>query len=187
MKPLSVKNLALSAMLMGVGLILPLFIGQIPQVGNMLLPMHIPVLLCGLICGWQYGAIVGFILPCLRYMIFGMPVLVPMGVSMSFELATYGFVTGWIYKHSKWQCVFALYRSMIIAMLSGRVVWGLVRFLIGCKLGEPFTWQMFMAGAFFNAVPGIVCQLILIPAIMLALRKNGLIPYQKGKDMSVKS
>ena len=60
-------NLTLSAMFLAVGLVLPFFTGQIPQIGNMLLPMHIPVLLCGLICGWQYGLAVGFILPPLRY------------------------------------------------------------------------------------------------------------------------
>ncbi len=60
----------------------------------MLLPMHIPVLLCGLICGWKYGILVGFILPLLRHTIFGMPILFPTGIAMAFELATYGFVIG---------------------------------------------------------------------------------------------
>ena len=70
-----VLTLTLAAMFMGIGLVLPFLTGQIPQIGNMLLPMHIPVLLCGLICGWQYGLTVGLILPLLRYALFGMPVL----------------------------------------------------------------------------------------------------------------
>ena len=63
-----IQNLVTAAMLMGVGIVLPIFTGQIPQIGNMLLPMHLPVLICGLICGWQYGGIIGFLLPLLRYM-----------------------------------------------------------------------------------------------------------------------
>ena len=57
------KNLVLAAMFLAIGLVLPFFTGQIPQIGSMLLPMHLPVLLCGLICGWQYGVVVGFVAP----------------------------------------------------------------------------------------------------------------------------
>lgn len=56
-----ILNLALAAMFLALGLVLPFATAQIQQIGNMLLPMHIPVLLCGLICGWQYGGLVGFI------------------------------------------------------------------------------------------------------------------------------
>lgn len=118
----SIRNLTVSAMLLAVGLLLPFLTGQIPQIGSMLLPMHIPVLLCGLICGWQYGATVGFLLPLFRYMLFGMPILFPSGTTMAFELATYGFVVGFLYAHAKQKCLIALYRSMILAMLAGRIV-----------------------------------------------------------------
>lgn len=183
MKQKSLKNMVLAAMFIAIGLILPLFTGQIPQIGNMLLPMHLPVFLCGLICGWQYGLIVGLILPILRYFIFGMPVLVPTGVSMAFELATYGVVAGVVYRFSRWKCVISLYRALIIAMLSGRVVWGAVRiFLVGLTQ-ETFTWKMFMAGAFFNAIPGIIIQLILIPAIMIALDKTGMVHFFHEKKL----
>ena len=170
-------NLTLSAMFLAIGLLLPLLTGQIKQIGNMLLPMHIPVLLCGLICGWQYGLGVGIVVPLLRSAIFGMPILFPTAVAMSFELATYGFVVGFLYFHSRWKCVIALYRCMIIAMLSGRVVWGIVQVcLLG--LGENgFTFSAFIAGAFFNAIPGIILQLILIPSIMIALNRTGLVRF----------
>ena len=88
------KNLTLSAMFLAIGMVLPFLTGQIPEVGNMMLPMHIPVLLCGLICGWQYGAVLGFVLPLIRYFVFGMPVLFPTGTAMAFELMTYGLVIG---------------------------------------------------------------------------------------------
>ena len=175
----NIKNLTLAAMFLAIGLVLPLLTGQIPQIGNMLLPMHIPVFLCGLICGWQYGATVGFILPLLRYAIFGMPVLFPTGIAMSFELLTYGLVAGLLYGLSRWQCVIALYRSMIAAMLVGRVVWGVVQMILLGITGDGFTWQMFMAGAFLNAIPGIIVQLILIPAIMVALNRTGPVRFKK--------
>lgn len=176
-KKKSVVNLTLSAMFLAVGLVLPFLTGQIPQVGSMLLPMHIPVLLCGLICGWQYGLAVGFVLPPLRYFLFGMPVLFPTGIAMAFELATYGAVIGFLYSHSRWQCVISLYRSMIFAMLAGRAVWGIVRVLLLGLGGSSFSWQMFIAGAFLNAIPGIALQLVIIPAIMVALNRTGLVRF----------
>lgn len=98
MKEKNVKNyiwnLVLSAMFMAIGLVLPFFTGQIPQIGRMLLPMHLPVLLCGLICGWQYGGVVGFVLPLLRYVMFGMPPIFPTGLAMAFEMAAYGMIAG---------------------------------------------------------------------------------------------
>ena len=51
----STRKLTLSALFLALGLVLPLITGQIPQIGKMLLPMHIPVLLCGMVCGWPYG------------------------------------------------------------------------------------------------------------------------------------
>lgn len=173
------KNITLSAMFMAVGMVLPFLTGQIQQIGNMLLPMHLPVFLCGLICGWQYGAVVGFILPLLRSVIFGMPPLFPTAAAMAFELATYGLVAGLLYGRSRWQCVVALYRSIIVAMLAGRIVWGVVQIVLLGFSGSAFTWQMFMAGALLNSIPGIVMQLILIPAIMVALNRTGLVTFQR--------
>lgn len=182
-----VMNLTLAAMFLAIGLVLPFLTGQVPQIGKMLLPMHIPVLLCGLVCGWQYGLGVGFILPLLRSVLFSTPVLFPSAVSMAFELATYGFVVGFLYAHSRWQCVIALYRCMLAAMLAGRVVWGVVQIIL-LGIGETgFTWQAFIAGAFLNAVPGILAQLILIPMIMVALNRTGLVPFRKPAEQAVKA
>ena len=172
-------NLVLSALFMAIGIILPFFTGQIPQIGGMLLPMHLPVLLCGLICGWQYGGVVGFVLPLLRYVMFGMPVIFPNGIAMAFELAAYGILAGFLYNRSRWKCVVALYRSLILAMIGGRVVWGAVRVLLTGVAGEAFTWQMFMAGAFLNAIPGIVLQLIFIPILMVALDRAGMVHFSR--------
>ena len=172
-----IYNLTLAAMFLAIGLLLPFLTGQIKQIGNMLLPMHIPVILCGLICGWQYGLGVGFVLPLLRYAMFGMPILFPTGISMAFELGTYGFVVGFLYFHSRWKCVVALYRCMIAAMLAGRVVWGIVQTILLSAGENRFTMEMFIAGAFLNAIPGIILQLILIPAVMIALNRTGLVRF----------
>ena len=179
------KKITLSAMFMALGLILPFLTGQIQQFGNMMLPMHFPVFLCALICGWQYGLAVGFILPFLRYALFGMPMIYPMGIAMAFELATYAFVAGYLYGHSRWKCIVSLYRSMLIAMVSGRLVWGLVEVILLGMGGKAFTWQMFLAGAFLNAIPGIILQLVLIPAIMVALNKAGLVHFHKDQKKEI--
>ena len=175
----NLKNLTLSAMFLALGLILPFLTGQIPQIGSMLLPMHIPVFLCGLICGWQYGGLIGVILPPLRYALFGMPIRFPTGIAMMAELATYGIVAGALYQHSCWQCLKALYRSILTAMVSGRVVWALAEIALLGISANGFTWQMFISGALLNAIPGIIVQLILLPAIMVALNRTGLVRFRK--------
>lgn len=172
-------KITLSAMFMAAGMVLPFLTGQMQQVGNMLLPMHLPVFLCGLICGWEYGAVVGLVLPLLRSTAFGMPVFYPTAIAMSFELATYGLVAGVLYGRSQWKCVKALYRAIIVAMITGRVVWGVVEVLLLGVSGNQFTWQMFLSGALLKAIPGIVLQLTLIPAIMLVLNKTGLVPLER--------
>lgn len=165
------RKLTLSAMFMAIGILLPLLTGQIQRIGNMLLPMHIPVLLCGLICGWQYGAVVGFILPLMRSVMFGMPPLYPVAVAMAFELAAYGFVTGFVYSRVHRKNIGTTYLSLITGMISGRVIWGIAEVILLGIGGKSFTWKMFISGAVLNAVPGIVIQLIIIPAIMAAVRK----------------
>ena len=176
-------KLTLSAMFLAIGLVLPFFTGQIPQIGKMLLPMHIPVLLCGLICGWQYGLGVGFVLPLLRSMMFQTPTLYPTAVAMAFELAAYGFVIGLLYWKAKSQNIAVLYRSMILSMLAGRAVWGVVQVILLGVSGSAFTWKMFMTGAVLNAIPGIILQLILIPTIMAALDRTGMVKFSKQNSV----
>ena len=182
----NIRNLVTAAMLMAVGIVLPFFTGQIPQAGNMLLPMHLPVIVCGLICGWQYGGIVGFMLPLLQYVLFGMPPM-PNGLAMAFELAAYGAISGFLYNRSRWQCIVSLYRSLVIAMIGGRVIWGIVRVVMLGMTGNAFTWRVFMAGAFLNAVPGIILQLVFIPTLMVALNKTGIVRFYREQKATVKA
>lgn len=174
------KKVVLSGMFVAIGLFLPFITGEIPTIGKMLLPMHIPVLLCGLIVGWKYGLAVGIVLPILRSFLFGMPPLYPVAIAMAFEMGTYGFVSGFFYSRSKFQCTKSLYRCIIVAMLAGRLVWAGSEFVLLGIDGNIFTWKMFVSGAFFNAIPGIVLQLILIPTVMIALHRTKLIPFYKN-------
>lgn len=174
-----VQSLVTAAMLLALGYVLPFFTGQIPQIGSMLCPMHLPVLLCGFLCGWKYGLAVGFVLPLLRSLLTGAPPMFPTAIAMAFELAAYGFLTGWLYSRSRWQCVAALYRCLIAAMLGGRVVWAAVRVILSGVSGQAFTWQMFLSGAFLTAIPGIVLQLVFVPAVMVALDRAGMVRFRR--------
>ena len=167
----STKKLVNAALMLALGMVLPFLTGQIPSVGSRLLPMHIPALLTGYISGPLYGLLVGFIMPLFRSMIFGMPPMFPTAVAMAFELATYGLIAGLLYRRMN-KNTGNIYLSLIIAMVIGRFVWGLVSYVL-YGLGESaFTWQIFTAGAFVNALPGIIIQLILIPVLVLALKKG---------------
>ena len=169
-----VRKLVLSAMFLALGLVLPFLTGQLPELGSILLPMHIPVLLCGMIVGGPWGLVVGLICPLLRSFLFSMPPLYPTALSMSFELATYGLVSGVLYRRLRQKGATGIYTSLIAAMLLGRVVWGISRWIM-MAFGTKFSVALFLAGGFTGAIPGIILQLILIPAVLLGLRKAGLI------------
>ena len=165
-----IRKLTYSALYLAIAIVLPFLTGQIPQIGAMLCPMHIPVLLCGFLCGPAYAAVVGLIAPLLRFALFGMPPIFPTGVAMCFELATYGFVAGVLYRRLPRRNA-SIYAALIAAMLAGRVVWGVVRALLSGVSGSPFTFAAFWAGGFANAVPGIIVHIVIIPVLVMALRR----------------
>ena len=165
-----VRSLVMAAVCVALGLFLPFLTGQIPQIGSKLSPMHIPILLCGFLCGWQYGLIAGFITPILRSVLFGMPPMMPTAAAMAFELAAYGAFTGILYRMLP-RNVLNVYVTLVASMLLGRVVWGVASMLLYMANGSQFTFAIFLTGAFVNAVPGIVLHIVIIPPIVLALRK----------------
>ena len=168
-----VRRLTYSALFLAIALVLPFLTGQIPEIGSMLCPMHIPVLLCGFLCGWPWGLAVGFIAPLLRSVLFGMPALFPGAIAMAFELAVYGGMAGWLYRTLP-KSRANTYVALLISMISGRIIWGAVRVILAGLSGSSFTWALFLAGAFTNAVPGIILQLVLIPTLVIALDRAGL-------------
>ena len=173
MNSLQVRKLTYSALFLAIALVLPLLTAQIPEIGKSLCPMHIPVLLCGFLCGWPWGLAVGFIAPLLRSVIFGMPVMFPGAVAMAFELAVYGCVSGLLYKLLPKTKV-NIYVTLIIAMIAGRVVWGIVRLILAGLSGNAFTWTMFISGAITTAIPGMILHIVLIPILVMVLERAGL-------------
>lgn len=164
-------NLILSALFLAVGMVLPLFTAQIKEIGDTLLPMHIPVMLCGMICGGRYGFAVGMVLPFLRSLSFSMPPIYPNAVWMAIELATYGLVVGLIYsKFSKGRKGW-IYISLIISMIAGRIAWGISKAVLLGVAGKSFTFSAFIFGGFVDALPGILLQFLLIPSIMMLISK----------------
>lgn len=177
-KEFTVKNLVLGALFLALTLVLPFLTGQIPEIGSMLCPMHLPVLLAGFICGAPVAAAIGFISPLLRFLMFGMPPIYPVGVSIAFEMLTYGLVSGLLYRQVfRKQNLAALYASLLSAMVAGRIVWGIVRLILAGIAGDAgaFTFAAFISGAVTTAIPGIIVQLILVPAIVTALQKAKLL------------
>ena len=170
---LQVRRMTYSALCLALALVLPFLTGQILQIGSALCPMHIPVLLCGFLCGWPWGLAVGFIAPLLRSVIFGMPPMIPTALAMAFELATYGALAGFLYRKFP-KTIPGIYASLLIAMICGRLVWGVVRLILAGVQGNGFTFAMFLSGAITTAIPGIIAQLVLIPAIVYAMEKAGL-------------
>lgn len=173
MTSLQVRRLTYAALYLAIAMVLPFVTGQIPEIGSMLSPMHIPALLCGFMCGWPWGLAVGFIAPLLRSVIFGMPAMFPGAVAMAFELAVYGGMAGFLYRllpRKKW----VTYAVLIISMIAGRIVWGIARLILAGLSGTSFTWALFIAGAITNAIPGIIMHIILIPVLVIAMEQAGL-------------
>ena len=170
---LRVRRLTYAGLCLALALVLPFLTGQIPQVGSALCPMHIPVLLCGFLCGWPWGLAVGFIAPLLRSVLFGMPPMIPGAVAMAFELATYGAVAGFLYRKFP-KTIPGIYASLVIAMIAGRIVWGIAKLILCRIMGTEFVYFASVADAFVTALLGIGVQLVLIPAIVYAMNKAGL-------------
>lgn len=167
-----IKKIILSAMFLALGIVLPYLTGQIETLGTMLLPMHIPVILCGLINGAIYGFIIGLILPIMRSILCGMPVMYPTAITMCAELAVYGFISGFLYNKNKYKCIKALYKILLISMLIGRITYTIMTIILYGITKTAFTINILFTTLIINAIPGIIIQLTIIPAIMMIFHKT---------------
>lgn len=170
MKNTKLIKTVLAAFFLALAYVMPFLTGQIPEIGSMLCPMHIPVLLCGFICGWQWGLTVGFIAPLFRSLTLGMPTLFPVAICMAFELAAYGLTSGLMHKYLPKKKPY-IYVSLLASMIVGRLIWGAAMFIALSMDGGTFTFSAFLAGAVTNAVPGIIVQIIIIPVAVMILSK----------------
>lgn len=172
-----VKKLCICALCAALCAILPtVFHGFGDQVAGIASPMHFPVLLCGLACGWVYGGICGLVGPMLAMLVTGKPVP-PRLIYMTAELITYGVLTGLFMKYIRTgKTCLDLYLSMIPAMLLGRVVGGIFEAIL---LGNSF-FGFFVGSYLVKTAPGAAAQLIVIPAVYLMLQAAGLLPQRYG-------
>jgi riboflavin transporter FmnP len=170
MKLREIEKIVLSGVFLALAIVLPFLTGQVQFLGQRFLPMHLPVLICGFICGSKYGLTVGIVAPILKSLITGVPPLYPVALAMAFELGAYGFFTGLLYKLFK-KNIAGIYASLILAMLIGRVFLGIANVVLLGLDGLSYSFSAFIAGAFVNAVPGIIFQLVLVPMIIYALQK----------------
>lgn len=185
MKKTNLLRLLITAVLLAVGMVLPLLLGQVQVLGQTISPLHIPVLICGLTCGAPYGVVLGFVLPLLRSLIFGMPPLVPVAVPMAFEMAVYGLLTGLLYPvfrrlfGNKMENLLAILAAMLIAMVAGRLVGGAAKAIVMGLQSKAYTFDAFVAGYFVTTSVGAVIHLIVCPAVVVALEKAKLSPMGK--------
>lgn len=165
----SIKKLTLASMFLALGILFPQIFHAIPNAGNILLPMHIPVILCGFVCGPFYGLLVGLITPIISNLVFAMPAAIMLG-QMIVELGTYGFMCGLMYRLIQNNNeLIRNYIVLIISMVSGRLVYGICNALI-FKAGN-YSFDLWIKAALIVAIPGIIIQLIFIPILVNKIKK----------------
>lgn len=176
MKKINTKDLVFAALFLAIGIVLPQTFARNPEIGQMLLPMHFTVLLCGLICGARYGAMCGALTPLLSSLFIGKPPLMPIGLAMSFELCAYGLIIALIYSKRN------VYISLIGAMIGGRIVYGVASAILFGVKEIPYGFEAFIVGSVVKPLPGIIAQIILIPVVIIALTKAGLITRKRAAN-----
>ena len=169
MKMLNTRKMAFTALFIACAVALPLAFHTIPNAGLIFLPMHIPVLICGLICGFPYGLICGVVAPLLSSLLTGMPpaAMLP---QMLCELAVYGLVTSLLIRYAPVKHEIArIYVALVGAMISGRLIYGALNAMI-FRAGR-YSFELWMSTALLTAIPGIVIQILIVPAAVFALQK----------------
>lgn len=177
MKFSPIKRLTIAAVCTALCVVLPLAFHGIPNGGTIFLPMHIPVLLCGLVCGWPYGSVCGLLGPLLSSLVTGMPPLAYLPTMMA-ECCVYGFVSGLLMLFVRTgHTNIDLYLSMVSAMVLGRVASGLLKSVLSGT--APFAW---ITTSLVTGIPGIVLQLVLMPLLVHALMRAKAVPYRYPKE-----
>ena len=176
----SVKRITLCAVCIALCYVLPIAFHGI-ALGSILSPMHIPVLLCGVICGGGSGFLCGILGPIVSHLLGGMPPL-PMLVRMIPELCVYGLAAGLSMKYIRTGRGTAdIYISLIIAMIAGRIVGGIATAIFYSVTSGVYSIALWATSYFVESIPGIAAHLIIVPVLVLTLQKARLIPARYPK------
>lgn len=167
----TIRNITLSGLFIALGVILPMITAEIPAIMKILSPMHIPAYLAGFFVGPLWGAVSAFLMPIVRFIIFGKPILFPTGFFMCIELSVYALACGLLYGKFKNQ-ILNVYLALGSAMILGRIAAGVAKALILSTSANPITMSIFVTEYFVNSAPGILIHLILIPVLVLTLDKR---------------
>ncbi|EOD00287.1 ECF transporter S component [Caldisalinibacter kiritimatiensis] len=159
------RELITGGLLLALGILLPMIFHSFGILGKVFLPMHIPVLVGGFFLSPYLALIVGIITPLLSGLLTGMPPMYPMAVIMAFELGTYGIIASLAVRKFRLSIVL----SLILSMISGRVVAGIVVFILANLFGVQMAPFVFVKGSVVTGLPGIAIQLVLIPALIYSL------------------
>lgn len=160
------KKITFAGLFLALAVLIPMVFHLAGIAGQIFLPMHIPVILCGFICGKKYGLLIGAIAPLINTMILGMPILYPIGIAMVFELAAYGFFAGWLYQKSK-----RVLPALIGAMILGRIVRIIATYLITVPFGATFIFKGLLTAILVTSIWGIIIQIIFIPLVITAYNR----------------
>lgn len=176
----SAKRITLCAVCIALCYALPIAFHAV-GLGGTLSPMHIPVLLCGLVCGGASGLICGIIGPVLSSLLSGMPPML-MLIRMIPELCAYGLVGGIAMKRVRTGSATAdVYVSLAIAMIAGRIVGGIASAVFFTVTSGVYSVGLWFASYFAESIPGIIAHLMLVPVLVLSLQKARLVPARYAK------
>lgn len=171
-----VKRAMITAVCIALCVVLPMAFHSIQNAGAIFCPMHIPVLLCGLLVGWPYGLLCGLAGPLLSSLLTGMPAMGYLPCMMV-ELGAYGLLCGLFMKFVRTGKIYVdLYISLVGGLVIGRVIAGLFRALIFSP--GSYSLAAWTTGYFVTCLPGLVIQLVLVPSIVFALMKARLVPMR---------
>lgn len=185
------KKITISAAMLAMGILLPFCFHLIPNGGSVFTPMHLPIIICGFVAGPFYGAIIGLLCPLFSFLFTGMPMIAVLP-GMMIELFFYGLVSGLFFRlfHTRYSLL-DIYLTLIVSMLVGRLFGGLANYLLYIfnRIDGSYSLEKFFSAYFLISWPGILIQVILIPAIVFALTKVGFInesdryfPEKEGKS-----
>lgn len=169
-------KLTFAAMFLAISVLIPSLFHMFSISGNIFLPMHIPVLVCGFWLGWQYGFAVGLAAPIINSIVSGMPPMAKVPFMMM-ELAVYGLAAGIFYitlkfnnKRKNGFC-WGIFPALILSLIAGRAIYALAltvgTYLLHINCGTAVA----VIDATITGIPGILIQLVMVPMLVTLLER----------------